>query len=101
MIHSLVVVADLLDVPVEQVAMWRDGAGSPSPEQESRLNDLARLPSRAARIFERMGARNWTFNPNAFLGGLRPIDVLRTRGIEGAEVVLAAFGAAEQLAYGG
>lgn len=78
--------AEVLDVSKSQPSRWRTGAESPSPEKERALLDLDHVVARAELLWgDADVAHDWLFSSNAYLGGARPVDVVRLRG--SAEVI--------------
>ena len=73
------------------------GNSDPTPAQARLILDLDHVVARACCIFAPVVAREWWFGHDSYLGGARPIDVLRLRGVS---EVLDALDAAEQMAFG-
>ena len=72
--------AELLNVSRGQPGKWRSGAESPSAETSTFLVDLDHVLARATMQWGREVAKRWLVGTEPFLGGARPIDVLRQRG---------------------
>ena len=77
---SATAVAELLDVSRSQPGKWRSGAESPSPDASALLVDLDHVMARASLLWPAEVAKRWLVGSEPFLGGARPIDVLRLRG---------------------
>jgi uncharacterized protein (DUF2384 family) len=77
--------AQILGVSPSQPSRWRTGKEVPSPEVASRLLELDYVMAFALQAWHPSVAMSWMDGSNGFLGGARPIDVLRVRGA--AEVV--------------
>ena len=73
------------------------GNSDPTPAQARLILDLDHVVARACCIFAPVVAREWWYGHDSYLGGARPIDVLRLRGVS---EVLDALDAAEQMAFG-
>jgi len=91
-------VAECLGVTRPLLSKWRAGTVMPSPAQLKLLVDLDHVMARASLIYVPEIAAGWLFGHDSYLGGARPIDVLRLRGVQD---VLDALDAGEQLAWGG
>ncbi|MFC4224661.1 antitoxin Xre/MbcA/ParS toxin-binding domain-containing protein [Lysinibacter cavernae] len=83
--------ADLLNVSPSQPSRWRSGKEVPSPQSGRELIDLDYVLARASQVWPPAVALQWLEGHNSFLGGARPIDVLRSSGA--AEVIEALDGA--------
>src|SRR5438093_376930 len=75
------VVAELLGVDRSQPSRWKSGKTTPSPEVRDRILDLEYVLSRLQEIYERDTAVKWLQGINAHLGNVRPLDVMRVRGV--------------------
>lgn len=72
--------ADLLHVAPSQVSRWTSGQEMPRPETTHRILELDHVLASLIQVWEPEVAGNWLTTANGWLGGARPIDVLRTRG---------------------
>ncbi|MFT4398407.1 antitoxin Xre/MbcA/ParS toxin-binding domain-containing protein [Gordonia lacunae] len=82
--------AKAVGVSPSQPSRWASGQERPGPAAGSALIDLEAILARARLIWGPNAARIWLESPNAFLGGARPLDVLR---LEGSAPVLQALDA--------
>ncbi|MGH9187825.1 MAG: antitoxin Xre/MbcA/ParS toxin-binding domain-containing protein [Acidimicrobiales bacterium] len=89
-------VARLLDVSPSQPSRWRHGKEQPSPPVAQRLLDLDHVVARLMLLWDESLIEAWLTSPNGQLGGVTPIDVIRTRG---ARDLLDAIDAELQGAY--
>jgi hypothetical protein len=85
--------ADILGVSRSQPGKWRDGEEVPGPEASALIIDVDHVLARATLVWEPGVARRWLVGTEPFLGGARPIDVLRQRGsrdvVEALDAVVA------------
>ena len=72
--------ASMLEVSPSQPTRWIDGSESPNSENARLIVDLDHVIARASLLWQPSVISSWLNGSNAFLGGARPIDVLRTTG---------------------
>lgn len=89
-------VAELLGVSRSQPSRWQSGKEGIAAHNAQRLLDLDFVTARLLAIMRPPAIDSWLEGSNAWLGGARPIDVLRRRG---ALAILSAVEAEEQHAY--
>jgi Protein of unknown function (DUF2384) len=77
--------ARALDVSPSQPSRWKSGNEVPSPEVAARLLDLEHVVALGMQAWNPEVLMDWMNSANGFLGGARPIEVLRLRG--SAEVI--------------
>lgn len=73
--------ADALGVSPAQISRWKQGRGI-DPENAERLDLLELVMSFLMRLYEPSTAEKWLFGTNPLLRNRRPIDVVRTGGVE-------------------
>ncbi len=76
---SQAAVARLLQVSPSQPSRWIRGQETPSVDTGRQLLDLDHVVGRAGLIWPESVITAWLEGRNSFLGGARPIDVLRTQ----------------------
>jgi uncharacterized protein (DUF2384 family) len=72
--------AELVGVSPSQPSRWASGKERPGPAAAPTLVDLDHIYARARLVWGPETARIWIDSANVYLGGARPIDVLRTDG---------------------
>jgi type II secretory pathway component PulL len=72
--------ARVLSVPESRLRRWITGQATPSPEQARIIVDLDYVIALAGLLWAPPVIYSWLVGRNAFLGGARPLDVLRMRG---------------------
>tara|TARA_R110002020_G_scaffold152794_9_gene331470 strand:- start:93457 stop:93930 length:474 start_codon:yes stop_codon:yes gene_type:complete len=72
--------AELLNVSRGQPSKWLKGAESPSADTGAFLVDLDHVIARASLVWGGEVSKRWLVGSEPFLGGARPIDVLRQYG---------------------
>ena len=77
---SAATLAELLRVNRSQTTRWRNGTDLPSPMMSRLLLDVDHIFARTRMLWGKDAALAWLTGNNAFLGGARPVDVLRSRG---------------------
>ena len=89
---SNVDVARTMDVSVRTIERWRSGLAYPQTEARQRLATLVVLRSRLLETFATIEAgREWLWTGNRYLGGLSPVDALRTGHIDRVDAALEAL----------
>ncbi|MBS4729850.1 DUF2384 domain-containing protein [Mycobacterium sp. SM1] len=79
-VFSRAQLAKWIGVSPSQTSRWASGEERPGPAAAPALIDLEHVYSRARLVWGGDSARIWMESANAFLGGARPLDVLRTDG---------------------
>lgn len=79
-VFSRAELARLVGVSASQTSRWASGEEWPGPAAAPALIDLEHVLARARLVWGGESARIWMESANAFLGGARPLDVLRTEG---------------------
>lgn len=74
--------ANFLSVSASQPTQWIKGVESPNPENARTIVDIDHVIARAGLLWKPPVVSAWLVGANAFLGGARPIDVVKTRGAE-------------------
>ena len=87
--------AQILGVNASQPSRWASGSERPSVTVAPLLIDLEHVLARVRLVWAGKAAVTWLESANAYLGGSRPLDVLR---LQGAGPVLEALDAS---AWGG
>lgn len=72
--------ARLLGVNPSQPTKWISGKENPSPQNMREIIDLDYVIARAGLLWVPSVIAQWLASSNAFLGGSRPIDVIKTEG---------------------
>ncbi len=72
--------AEWIGVSPSQTSRWSSGKERPSPAAAPALIDLEHVYARARLVWGEDAARIWLQSPNSYLGGPRPLDVLRADG---------------------
>lgn len=72
--------AGLLEVSASQPTRWIDGSENPNAENSRAILDLDHVIARAGLLWKPTVITAWLSGRNAFLGGARPIDVIKTQG---------------------
>ncbi len=80
--------ATLLAVSASQPTRWIDGDETPNLENARVIVDLDHVIARAGLVWKPAVTTAWLSGHNSFLGGARPIDVIKT---EGAAAVIEAL----------
>jgi hypothetical protein len=73
--------ADALGVSPAQVSRWKQGRGI-DPDNAEKLDLLELVMSFLLRLYEPSTGEKWLFGANPFLRNRRPIDVVRSGGVE-------------------
>ena len=85
--------AGLLGVSKNQISRWAKGEQAPSPENVRALLELEGVFAQVCRLWPPDVALDWFHGSNSYLGGARPIDVLKLHGatqlIEAVEAAMA------------
>lgn len=79
-VFSRTELARLVGVSASQTSRWASGEERPGPAAAPALIDLEHIFARARLVWGGESALVWLESANAFLGGARPLDVLRTEG---------------------
>lgn len=74
--------ASFLSVSASQPTQWIKGVESPNPENARTIVDIDHVIARAGLLWTPPVVSAWLVGANAFLGGARPIDVVKIRGAE-------------------
>jgi hypothetical protein len=74
--------ASFLSVSASQPTQWIKGVETPNPENARTIVDIDHVIARAGLLWTPPVVSAWLVGANAFLGGARPIDVVKTRGAE-------------------
>jgi len=74
--------ASFLSVSASQPTQWIKGVETPNPENARTIVDIDHVIARAGLLWTPSVVSAWLVGSNAFLGGARPIDVVKTRGAE-------------------
>lgn len=90
------VVADLLGVNKSQPGRWLRGQERMSPANAAGVVELDALLARVLQAFTAEQAALWLTGSDPHLGGARPLDAFRVRGLQ---AVLPAIHAHEQGAF--
>lgn len=72
--------AGMLGVSPSQTSRWASGAERPGTVAAPLLIDLEHVLARVHLVWAEPAATAWMISANAYLGGARPVDVLRLRG---------------------
>lgn len=72
--------AALLEVSPSQPTRWIQGSERPNSLNARAIVDLDHVVARAALLWQPTVVTSWLYGHNAFLGGARPIDVVKLRG---------------------
>jgi len=72
--------ADMLGVSRSQTSRWASGEERPGPQSAPLLIDLEHVLARARLVWAEPAASTWMTSANTYLGGARPVDVLRLQG---------------------
>lgn len=72
--------ATLLGISASQPTRWIQGDEAPNPENARAIVDLDYVVARAGLVWLPEVVTEWLYGHNSFLGGARPIDVLKTQG---------------------
>lgn len=86
------ILAAALNTQARSIDRWHRGENIPQTEQRKRLDALVRLKNHLYRTFDdEPSAHLWMQTNSRYLGGLKPIEVMRAGRIDRIEAALMAL----------
>ena len=70
-------VARVVGATARTVARWATGANTPRGETRDKLLQLAAVTQQLSKVMTRDAAAAWLHEPNALLGNLSPMDLIK------------------------